>query len=268
MTFEICYSENTRLTKDVKENVLHLIEHGAETVELFIDGSKWELTESQFEEMAAMLKELPVQYTVHPPAFDINLTSENKAVRETAFSEYKKSIQFAGMIDASHVVIHPGFCFSSVFDKQVAQERAIVYIKQLSAIAKENHVKLAIENVGYNGSSIFTQEEFTVFLDKNFEHDESVGYLIDVGHALLNQWDIPKLIADTKHRLLALHLHDNNGTSDDHLPIYEGKMEWEAIFNTIREEEINCEFILEYDQNIPLEKLREGKEIIRREIFG
>ena len=266
MKLEISYSENTLLTNDVVENVRQLIEHGAEAVELFIDGPKWDRMELEFEEMAAKLKELPVRYSIHPPAFDINLTSENKAVRETAFSEYKKSIEFAGMINASHVVIHPGFCFSSVFDKQTARERAVMYIKQLSKFAQANNIKLVIENVGYDGTSIFTQEEFTGFLDKYFEGDESVGYLIDVGHAFLNRWDIPKLLRDIKHRLLALHLHDNNGITDDHLPIGEGKIEWQEIFNTIQEQEINCEFILEYDQNIPLDKLRAGKELLQTKI--
>lgn len=261
---KISYSENILLTKDVKENVLELIEHGAEAIELFMDGPRWNAMEDQFEEIAAELKDLPVPYSIHPPAFDINLTSENRAVREVAFSEYKKSIQFAQMVDASHVVIHPGFAYSKVFDKKVAVERAILYLKELSAFAKEYKVRLAIENVGYGGSSIFTQEEFSNFLN-HFEGDETVGYLVDVGHALLNDWDIPKVIKDTKDRLLALHLHDNHGTSDNHLPIGEGKIEWEPIFQVIREEAIDCEFILEYAQHIPLEKLKEGKALLQKE---
>ncbi|MDV2887661.1 sugar phosphate isomerase/epimerase, partial [Alkalihalophilus pseudofirmus] len=105
------------------------------------------------------------------------------------------------------------------------------------------NVKLAVENVGYNGSSIFTQNEFTSFLGNI---DETAGYLIDTGHANLNGWDIPQVIKDVKNRLLALHLHDNNGTGDDHLPIGEGTIQWKEIFSAINEDSIHCQLILEY----------------------
>ncbi len=199
-----------------------------------------------------------------PPAWDINLTSENKAIREASFSEYKKSIEFAGMIGASHVVIHPGFCFSPVFDRKLAQDRATDYINQLCEVAKPLNVKLVIENVGYNGSSMFTQDEFASFLDSI---DETAGYLIDTGHAHLNGWDIPKLIKDTKERLLAIHIHDNSGVADEHLPVGEGTIQWEGIFAAIKELPEHCQLILEYAPMTPLEKLRVGKELLLKEVL-
>ena len=56
--------------------------------------------------------------------------------------------------------------------------------------------------------------------------DETVGYLIDVGHANINGWDVPTLIRRVAPRLYGLHIHDNNGNSDQHLPIGDGTMEW------------------------------------------
>lgn len=265
MKKEICYSDLALITRDIFENITELMAHGADKVELLMDGDKWDEMEALFADFTPRLGALPVGYTIHPPAWDINLTSENKAIREASFSEYKKAITFAGMIGADHVVIHPGFCFSPVFNKKLAQERAKQYIDQLCEIAKPLDVKLVIENVGYNGSSLFTPDEFTQFLDSI---DETAGYLIDIGHAHLNQWDIPKLIRDTKDRLLALHIHDNSGTGDDHLPIGEGNIQWEEIFAAMREVSNDCQMILEYAPNTPLEKLREGKELLAREIYG
>ncbi|TQR18666.1 sugar phosphate isomerase/epimerase family protein [Psychrobacillus vulpis] len=263
MKKSISYSDLVLLSKDIIENVKDLIQHGADKIELLMDGQEWNEMEGRFQELASQLQSFPVTYTIHPPAWDINLTSENLATRETAFSEYKKSIQFAGMIGASHVVIHPGFCFSPVFNKQTAQQRATEYINELCKIAKELGVKLAIENVGYNGSSIFTQNEYTNFLNNV---DETAGFLIDTGHAHLNNWNIRQLIKDTKDRLLVLHIHDNDGTGDHHLPIGEGTIEWEEIFAAINEYAPNCEFILEYAPNTPLEKLHEGKALLQKEI--
>lgn len=261
----MCYSDLPLITGDICENITQLIAHGADKVELLMDGDKWDGMEALFAELAPKLRALPVGYTLHPPAWDMNLTSENKAIREASFSEYKKAIQFANMIGADHVVIHPGFCFSPVFDKKLAQARAKQYIEQLCAIAKPLQVQLVIENVGYNGSSLFTQEEFTRFLDTI---DETAGYLLDIGHAHLNQWDIPKLIRDTKERLFALHVHDNNGTEDEHLPIGEGTIQWEEVFAAMRDVSHDCQIVLEYAPNTPLEKLREGKELLARKIYA
>ncbi|XJZ27767.1 sugar phosphate isomerase/epimerase family protein [Bacillota bacterium Lsc_1132] len=264
MNKEICYSDLPLITNDIFENIKELIAMGADKVEMLMDGDQWDEMERQFADFAPKLKALPVGYTVHPPAWDTNLTSENKAIREASFIEYQKAIEFAAMIGAGHVVIHPGFCFSPVFNKELAQERAMEYVQRLCEVAKPLNVKLVIENVGYNGSSLFTQEEFTRFLDS---FDDTVGYLIDVGHAHLNQWDIPKLIRETKGRLLALHLHDNNGEADEHLPIGEGIIQWEEIFSAMQEVSDKCQLILEYAPNTSLEKLREGKELLLKEVL-
>ena len=191
----IIYADLPLLNGDVLTNIQLLIEYGAEKIELMMDGEKWNEMESLFEPMAKQLIEYPVTFSIHPPAWDINLTSENKAIREASFFEYKKAITFAGMIGASHVVIHPGFCFSPIFQKELAQQRAKEYIQELCVIAKPLGVQLAIENVGYNGSSIFTEEQFISFLD---DVDETASYLIDIGHAQLNEWDIPDVIAAVK----------------------------------------------------------------------
>ncbi|WP_100332354.1 sugar phosphate isomerase/epimerase family protein [Bacillus xiapuensis] len=259
----ICYSDLALLSHHPFENTDQLIKHGAGKVELLMDGPCWDEMEDLFQELAPKLQALPVRYSIHPPAWDINLTSENRAVRETAFTEYKKAIQLAGMIDACHVVIHPGFCFSPAFDKQTAQKRAAQMINELCKIAEPLQVKLAIENVGYSGSSLFTQEEYTRFLDGI---DKTAGFLIDIGHANLNQWDIPRLIKETKDRLLALHIHDNDGIRDAHWPIGEGNIEWPAIFSAINQCQLPIELILEYAPGTPLNWLEEGKHILQNEI--
>lgn len=263
MKKHVGYSDLALLSNNLMENIDLLIKHGADKIELLMDGPEWNQMEDLFQELVLKLQPLSVSYTIHPPAWDINLTSENRATREAAFSEYKKAIEFAGLIKAAHVVIHPGFCFSPAFNKQTAQRRATEYIHELCQIAKPLNVKLAIENVGYSGSSLFNQEEYTNFLNNI---DETAGFLIDTGHARLNNWDIPRLVKETKDRLLALHIHDNDGMGDDHLAIGEGTIEWRAVFAAINEYAPNCELILEYAPGTPLEKLQEGKKLLINEI--
>ena len=126
--------------------------------------------------------------------------------------------------------------------------------------AKKAGVRLAFENVGYHGSSIYTQEEYIHALDGV---DPIVGYLIDVGHAHVNAWDIPGTIDAVSHRLYGLHLHDNRGNCDAHLPMGEGTIPWDQVLAAIgRIQTPECEFVLEYAPMQPLERLRSGEEML------
>ena len=260
---KVCYSDLVLITNEIIENVEKLIQHGADVVELLMDGDKWDEMEALFPSLVEQLHTLDVAYTVHPPAWDINLTSENKAIREASFLEYKKAIEFASKIHAHHVVIHPGFCFAPSFDKELGKQRAKMYIHQLCEIAKPLNVTLAIENVGYNGTSLFTQEEYVHFLD---DVDSSAKYLIDIGHANLNGWDIASTIYHVKDRLVGLHIHDNDGNGDQHLPIGEGTVDWDSIFDVLRTEQVVCELVLEYAPGTDLKLLQQGKERLVNEL--
>lgn len=259
MAIEINFSELILLTNKPKENIRTLIESGADVVELMLDGIQWDAMDQKMAEFIKDFKNENIKFTVHPPAWDTNLTSENKEIRETSFSEYKKSVEFAHDIGAEHVVIHPGFSFSPVFDKEIARKRAEEYIGKLCQVASPLGVSLAVENVGYGGASLFTEEQYTEFLD---DLDPAAKYLIDTGHAHLNDWDIPRMIRKVNTRLSSIHLHDNLGKTDDHLPIGEGTIDWEPIFNELKALEGSCQLILEYAPETNLEKLVEGKKLL------
>ena len=38
-----------------------------------------------------------------------------------------------------------------------------------------------------------------------------------------------------KDRIFAVHLHDNDGTSDQHLTPFDGTIDWELVLNKLRE---------------------------------
>jgi sugar phosphate isomerase/epimerase len=124
-------------------------------------------------------------------------------------------------------------------------------------------VKLAVENVGYQGTAIFTMNEYSSFLDPM---DDNVGYLIDTGHAFIDHWDIPHLIRTVQDRLLALHLHDNSGSFDQHLAIGAGSIPWEPIWDSVRSTEMRFQLVLEYDAGHSLERIREDKNMLARRL--
>lgn len=183
------------------------------------------------------------------------MTAQREALRKAAYELHKEAIDLSEKIGASYVVIHPDFLGSSAFEKKEACDRAYEQMAGLASYAKKRGVNLAMENVGYHGQSIYTEEEFADFLE---DLPDNTYYLIDTGHAFLNGWDIPALIRKTKNRLLGLHLHDNHGLRDEHLAIGQGKIEWAPIFEAIKElynQGLKPELVLEFEPGTDLGEL-------------
>lgn len=262
---KIAFSELCVIGGQIEENIDRLIGAGAENIELMLDGIGWNHFELQMDEIVKILKKKSVNYAVHTPVWDINLTSENADIRNAVMETYKQSILFAEKLDACHVVIHPGFCYTAVFSKELARKRSRESVLELLDFAKEHHQNILVENVGSTKTSIFNEDEFCHFLD---DMPDNVGYIIDLGHALITKWDIPKMIRTMGSRLKALHIHDNDGVCDAHLPIGYGIMDWESLYEVIKESNPSLWLIMEYNIGTSSEELTRGKIILETAFAG
>lgn len=255
----VFYSDLCVIGEDVLESVDRLIANGAENIELMMDGQGWNDFHLHMDVLANTLRKKNVSYSIHTPVWDINLTSENAHMREAVMETYRQSIVFSHKLQAKHVVIHPGFCYAPAFDKAVARARAHQALESLLEFNKVYGQQLLIENVGTCKTSIFTQDEFSAFLNG---FPKEIGYLIDIGHAFINGWNFEKLFNDLGERLIALHIHDNDGKSDAHLPIGEGSIDWNSVFAALPKTRRDLHLVLEYNIGTPLEKLAEGKQLL------
>jgi sugar phosphate isomerase/epimerase len=262
---KITFSELSLLGKPVLQNVRELLDTGCKNIELMQDGEGWDDLDGLWAKLEVELPKTGAVFSVHPAAWDINLTSPLKELRDAAFMLHEKSIRFAGRIGASQVVLHPGFCNSAAFDKARARDIAREAAERLVKIAKPLGMRLAFENVGYHGSSIYDEEEYCHALDGM---EETLGFLLDTGHAHLNSWDVPGMIERLKDRLYGIHLHDNMADADRHLPINDGNLDWSRIFEAMRGITRDCDVVLEYAPGTPMSRLREGFEILTKEIQG
>lgn len=261
---QIYYSNLCKMGDGLSESLSQMVNYGGDSIELMLDGGAWDEFEAHSRELAKILSDRPVTYSVHTPVWDMNLTSENAQAREAAMEAYRNSITFAALIGAEHVVLHPGFCYTPAFDKATAQRRAGAAIEKLCEFNGQYKISLLVENVGNSATSIFTQEEYIAFIQM---FDGAIGSIFDIGHANLCGWDLSRTILRLNPYLRAVHLHDNDGRVDAHLPIGEGGIHWQSVFEALRECSPDLRLILEYGIGTPLEKLQKGKEILLR-AFG
>lgn len=83
---------------------------------------------------------------------------------------------------------------------------------------------------------------------------ENVGVCWDTGHAHFNKLP-PSEMKVLENRLVTLHIHDNNGTYDDHqIPYYGyGTYDWVGFMKTLREMDYKGDFVLFISNNIKLD---------------
>lgn len=233
-------------------------------VELMVDGDAWDYGKNGWEEQVRQLKGSAVPFTVHPPAWDVNVAAPIRALREAGATLNKMSLELCKELGAKQMVYHPGYYDSdSAFSKSRARNFSYGLLEELVDMAKPLGVTLAFENIAGPAATLFDQEEFIHALD---HVDPCVKYLLDVGHAHMNGWDIPYVIDALADRLCGLHLHDNDGKGDAHLPIGKGTIPWMNVFQSMKKISPECIFILEYATNTPLSALAEGRDLLLKHV--
>ena len=177
--------------------------------------------EKRFNEISSSFD---LEYSVHAPLSDINIGSLNPALREASLNEVLLAIDCCRRMDIDLITVHPGFISplgqldrGSVLDET---RRSIVEIDQA---ALENGVVVALENMPRMPITTCTEPDELISLLEG----TSLGVCFDIGHAHTNG-NIDDFV---KHRscFANVHIHDNDGGSDQHLTIGDGRIDFERV---------------------------------------
>ena len=170
------------------------------------------------------------------------LFSLDEIQRFESIRQCQLAIDAAEKLGSRIVVIHllygvppHGTLPGDVRDRMIEHGRGSVSV--LAAHAASRGVKLALEN----GEDSHYDKVLVDFLTEF--NDARIGFCYDSGHENV-QGTCFKLLEQFGHRLLAVHIHDNNGADTHALP-YEGTIDWarfREIFHGLR-----------YDGNLHLE---------------
>lgn len=134
----------------------------------------------------------------------------------------RAEIELAGKVGAETLIVHRETL--GLIDPNSRPD--IPEIRKLCAQARAFGVRLALEN---SPDSMWALDYVLDALGDEPEKT-NLGICIDVGHAHISHDAGPQPIRgylERYHRsLIHLHLHDNRGTGDDHLPPGEGSIDW------------------------------------------
>lgn len=171
------------------------------------------------------------KYSVHAPYIGVNLASLNPSIRKASEKLIAKTVDFAHEINAELVVTHVG---------RLSKDYPIEFVEKSmnNAITSLRRVKKRSEDFGL----ILTIENDHKAEDYVLAGDvQQIAYLInkidckltfDVGHANTfgNLEEYARVFSEY---IVNIHLHDNNGQEDNHLPLGRGNVNFEEIIKAI-----------------------------------
>ncbi|KLK89412.1 hypothetical protein SZ63_02035 [Methanoculleus sediminis] len=161
-----------------------------------------------------------LRYTVHAPVADINIASENERLRRAAFGVIEDLAEVCDRIGAERLVVHPGHVWGAEM-RSAAQAALDRSLDDLAAVQQEVNVRFAVENMGAWEICFFRSPEF---LDRLAARD--LGFALDVGHAHANG-NLEAFLE--REGAIHVHLHDNHGSRDDHLPCGNGSIDFRRV---------------------------------------
>jgi sugar phosphate isomerase/epimerase len=204
-----------------------------------LDTNLIELTDSGYHTLTPMrvklLQEIKesynLKYSIHAPWADTNLSADDYLIRKCILLRIMTSIKFAYDLDAQVLSIHPGWhTATEQFTKGKAWELNVRSIHKLLKYADSLDVELLIENVPITLPYLLVSiSDFKMFYN---ELKYEIGMTLDIAHSNLQNETI-EFITTFSEKIKHIHVSDNFGSSDEHLPIGKGTIEWKEIARTL-----------------------------------
>ena len=164
--------------------------------------------------------------TVHAPFSDVNIASFNDRIRSASLKIIRETLELSAELGALAVTIHPGHC--SPVSVKNRREYLGIHRESLRKIARwseEYGVKVGVENM----------PRFPILDAQNCDRlakiieGVEIGVTFDVGHLNTTTRNFDRFLELFGDRIVHVHLHDNSGERDEHLPIGDGTVPWRRV---------------------------------------
>jgi sugar phosphate isomerase/epimerase len=225
-----------------RDHIAEIGAHGFERLELFATRTHFDYHSTHaIGDLQGWLAEARVElHSVHAPIGEsfangrwgpmFSLASPDANQRRYALDEAAHALQIARRIPFQLLVLHIGLPKTpqSVAGEN-SRDAARRSVEELARLAEPLGVSLAVEVIPNELSRPGSLVHFVERLDESAR----LGICLDVGHAHMNG-DVVDAIETVSEHLIATHLHDNRGRTDDHLLPFAGTIEWPSALTAFQ----------------------------------
>ena len=191
------------------------------------------LSGAEVERTSKALREKNTPITFHAPFMDLNPGAVDEKIREITVLRIRQVLKLVYFFHPRNIVLHPGYDrwrYDGDVDRWL--KNSLLTWKPLVEEAEALAVKMALENV-FDESP----EPLRRLLDE--VNSPFLGYCLDAGHGnLFSEVPLEDWVGVLGPRLLEIHLHDNHGDADEHLPLGQGSIDFPGLFSFLKEKKV------------------------------
>jgi sugar phosphate isomerase/epimerase len=184
-------------------------------------------------ELLAALERRRMQLVCHMPTF-VSLADLTQSIRLASLSEVLDSLVAAAELEPLKVVVHPAYINGlGTFVVDLAHQYAMQSLAAIVQKARELGLTLCLENMFPHIGFGVDPEDF----EKIFSDYRGLKMTLDIGHGNIGSprgKRLIKLIEAFPDRIGHLHVSDNFGKRDDHLPIGSGSVRFPKILKALK----------------------------------
>ena len=226
------------------ELLAQISEHGFSGLEVFCSrahfdyGSKQEI---QALKSALEANRITLSSLHAPTSKDMSATRESgtplsiceveRVRRIEAMDEFKRAIDVSEELPFSRMVLHMGGSRETADPRK--RDAAFSSLEHLVLHAHHAGVTLAVENTT---SEMGDPAYLRAFVDET--RLTGLRFNFDIGHANLADGPaeerLEKSFVPLRDLVASVHLHDNHGDKDEHLPPYDGSIDWSAAIPLLK----------------------------------
>lgn len=174
-------------------------------------------------------------------------------IQDAVFKVISKGILFAEKVNSDRITVHPGFreMPGPALDKNY--DALINILKKIVKFGEEHNVKVGLENLDKNDYCMCFEAQDLL---RAVECVDGLNITLDVGHAFTTGLPID-YYKKVKSFVIDVHVHDNDGKTDQHKCIGEGKIDFKTLLKEFKSNNYHGPFILEL---FPHTNILRGKE--------
>ena len=223
IVIELAASTLFCLDKPWNEALTNLLEIGTGCIELTDEGLH-ALTQRRVDSLLELKESYGLRYSLNAPFADVNIAANDSSLREAILRRLERSIQWACDLEVEALVFHPGASSAlERFSPSTAWRFNLESVRRLFLYSREKGVRAMIENVPEPFPFLLKSvDDFKRFYG---EVGVEIEMVFDVAHAHL-RGEIREFMMCLGEKICHVHVSDNNGGSDEHLPLGGGSINW------------------------------------------
>ena len=176
--------------------------------------------------------------SMHAPFMDLSPGAIDSKVREATIRRFNHVLDISEILKPKVIVFHSGYeKWKYALNIDLWLEKSLLTWIPLNNRAAALGVRIAIEN-------IFEDEPTNLKLLMEHMESDNFGICFDTGHFnLFSKASLESWMLSLRSYIFELHLHDNDRTSDQHLPVCDGTFDFKGFFSLLSNK--NCIYTLE-----------------------